>query len=333
VELDMAPVTVSIIIPVYNGGDKFRQCLSSVAACSPPPKEVIVVSDGDTDGSWRVAEEYGAQVLRMPVSRGPARARNLGAAEAKGDILFFVDADVTVSQDAISQVAEAFQSSPEVAAIFGSYDDSPFETNFLSQYKNLFHHYVHQNAKEEASTFWAACGAIRREVFSAMGGFDEAFRRPSIEDIELGYRLRRAGHRIRVVKRLKVKHLKHWGIVSLLRADFFYRALPWTDLILGEGKFIDDLNVTISNRVSVIFTYVFCVALLGSWWMPWLFPVALVMVMGLILIHRDFYRFFRDERDWVFAAKTIPWHWFYFFYSGLAFSIGYAKLQLERLKS
>ena len=84
-KLDMSPVTVSIIIPVYNGGEKFRRCLSSVAACAPPPKEVIVVSDGDTDGSWRVAEEYGTQVLRIPTSGGPARARNLGAEKAKGD--------------------------------------------------------------------------------------------------------------------------------------------------------------------------------------------------------------------------------------------------------
>jgi GT2 family glycosyltransferase len=280
-----------------------------------------------------VAEEYGTQVLRIPVSGGPARARNLGAEKAKGDILFFVDADVTIPQDAISKVAEAFQNSPNIAAIFGSYDDAPFEANFLSQYKNLFHHYVHQNAKEEASTFWAACGAIRREVFSAMGGFDEAYRRPSIEDIELGYRLRRAGHGIRVLKGLKVKHLKRWGVISLLRADFFYRALPWTDLILSEGKFIDDLNVTISNRVSVIFTYALCLALLGSWWLPWLFPVALVMMVGLILIHWDFYRFFKVKRDWAFAVKTIPWHWFYFLYSGLAFSIGYSKLRLKSLKS
>ena len=124
--------------------------MSSVAACIPPPKEVIVVADGDTDGSWRVAEEYGARVLRIPTSGGPARARNLGAAEAKGDILFFVDADVTVPQDAISQVAGAFQDDPGLSAIFGSYDDAPFETNFLSQYKNLFHYYMHQNAKEEA---------------------------------------------------------------------------------------------------------------------------------------------------------------------------------------
>ena len=67
----------------------------------------------------------------------------------------------------------------------------------VSQYRNLLHHFVHQHGNSEASTFWAGCGAIRRSVFEEMGGFDEQrFPTPSIEDIELGYRLRQAGHRI-----------------------------------------------------------------------------------------------------------------------------------------
>jgi glycosyltransferase involved in cell wall biosynthesis len=326
-------LTVSVIMPVHNGGTKFRMSLLSVAACTPSPEEIIVVADGDTDGSWRTAEELGMHVLRIPISGGPARARNLGADEAKGDILFFIDADVTIPQDAIRQVLGAFQHDPDLAAVFGSYDNAPFETNFLSQYKNLFHHYVHQRAKEEASTFWAACGAIRRKVFSEMGGFDKGYRRPSIEDIELGYRLRRSGYRIRVLRGLQVKHLKRWGIFSLLRADFFYRALPWTDLILREGEFIDDLNVTISNRVSVILTYIFCLALLGLWWAPWLFPVSVIAMILLLVMNRDLYCFFKDKHGLGFALKTIPWHWLYFFYSGLAFAIGSLKFQFERLRS
>ena len=121
---------------------------------------------------------------------------------------------------------------PGLAAAIGSYDDAPGETNFLSQYKNLLHHYVHQTGNPEASTFWGACGAIRREVFLTMGGFNEEYSRPCIEDIELGYRLKRAGFTIRLEKELQIKHLKRWDIVSLVKTDFFSRALPWTALIL-----------------------------------------------------------------------------------------------------
>lgn len=324
--------TLSVIIPVHNGGTKFKKCLQSLTSSSSAPKEVIVVSDGDSDGSWRVAEEQGARVIRVPTPEGPARARNLGARAAKGDILFFFDADVTIPQDAMSRIVETFQRNPGLAALFGSYDDEPFERNFLSQYKNLFHHYVHQAAKEEASTFWSGCGAIRREVFLTMGGFEEGYRKPAIEDIDLGYRLRKAGYRVRLLKELQVKHLKRWEFLSLLKADFLYRALPWTDLILNEGRFIDDLNIDVSNRLSVICTFLLPAALLGTLWIPWLLIPAVVCVLGLLLINRDLYRFFYKKRGPGFAVKTIPWHWAYFFYSGLAFAVGLVKHRMNRMR-
>ena len=65
---------------------------------------------------------------------------------------------------------------------------------FLSQYKNLVHHFYHHRGKREASTFWSGCGAVRKQAFLDAGGFDvERYTRPSIEDIELGYRLIKAG--------------------------------------------------------------------------------------------------------------------------------------------
>lgn len=319
-----AELSISVIIPVHNGGRSFHQCLLSLAKAMPSPGEIIVVADGDTDGSWRMAEEFGAKVLKIPTCGGPAKARNLGARTAQGDILFFVDADVAVCPDALSQVAIAFQSEPKLAALIGSYDDAPGASNFLSQYKNLFNHYTHQTACEDASTFWGACGAIRREIFLAMGGFDERYRRPCIEDIELGYRLKAAGYKIRLCKALQVKHLKHWGVISLLRADFFYRALPWTELILRDRQLVNDLNLQLSSRISAILTYGLLIALVGAWWLPGLLAVAGAILLSLLAINAPVYRFFLHKRGLLFATQTIPWHWFYYFYSGLAFAVGVA---------
>ncbi len=313
---------ISVIIPVHNGGVSFRYCLSSLANAVPAPSEIIVVADGDTDGSWLVAKEFGAKVLRIPTSGGPAKARNLGARAAKGDILFFVDADVTICPDAISQVEKAFGDEPELAALIGSYDDAPGASNFLSQYKNLFHHYTHQTAKEEAFTFWGACGAIRREIFLELGGFDESYRRPSIEDIELGYRLKQAGYTIRLCKALQVKHLKYWGVVSLLKAEFFYRALPWTELILRDRQLNNDLNLGLNSRLSVIFTYGLVSSLVIAWWLPGFLAMAFVLSLLLLAFNQQVYRFFLCKRGFWFALCVIPWHWLYYLYGGLAFAIG-----------
>ena len=323
--------TLSVVVPVHNGGTKFRRCLQSLTESTSAPEEIIVVSDGDTDGSWQVAEEFGARVLRTATPQGPATARNLGAGAASGEILFFVDADVTLPRDSMSKVEAAFQHDPELAAVFGSYDDEPSERNFLSQYKNLSHHYIHQTANEEASTFWTACGAIRREIFLEIGGFDTGYRRPSIEDIDLGYRLKKAGYRIRLLKELQVKHLKRWGFFSLLQADFCCRALPWTYLILKEGRFIDDLNVKLSSRISVILVYLLLSTLFWALWISRLIVPAFLLIIGLLALNWDLYRFFWHKRGLGFAAKTVFWHWLYFLYSGLAFAIGFVRYRMRKL--
>lgn len=325
-------LTISVIVPVHHGGEKFHDCLSSIAKAAPPPEELIVVADGNGDGSCHMAEEFGAKVLRLPTSQGPACARNLGGHEAQSDILFFVDADVMIPPDAISKVRTAFAQEPLRAALFGSYDDEPGEKNFLSQYKNLFHYYIHQISKEEASTFWGACGAIRREVFLRMGGFNEQFRLPSVEDIELGYRLKQKGYRIQLCKHLQVKHLKHWTITSLLKSDFLHRALPWTGLILRDRHFINDLNLHFSSRISVILVYNLWVALAGvSLWRG--FPlIGIGFCVLLLVVNAPLYFFFRRKRGLWFMVRAVLWHWFYYSYCGLAFAIGLGQFLFRRMK-
>lgn len=246
---------VSIIVPVHNGGEAFRACLDHLAAAKPASAELIVVDDGSTDGSAKLACESGAKVLSTGGRRGPAYARNLGASAASGDILFFIDADVAAHPDTIQRIAAAFQSDPGLDALIGSYDDSPEAPDFISQYKNLMHHFVHQSGRQEASTFWSGCGAIRRDLFLKHSGFDESYSRPAIEDIELGYRLQQDGRKIVLDRNVQVKHLKRWTLAGLVKTDVMDRGVPWTELILRDGKMPNDLNLQISQRVSVALVF------------------------------------------------------------------------------
>jgi len=323
--------TVAVVIPVYNGGDDFRRCLESIHHSDVRPEELIVVADGGDDDSWRIAEAFGAQVFRLAHNGGPARARNVGGRAATSDILFFVDADVTVHPDAIARVKAKFQQHPDLTALIGSYDDEPGAPNFLSQYKNLFHHYTHQTASETASTFWGACGAVRRGVFLEINGFDETYLKPCVEDIELGYRLKQQGYAIRLCKDIQVKHLKHWQVVSLLRAEIFYRALPWTRLILQHRQFQADLNLDQSSRLSVVMVYLLVASLLASLWQAYWLVLAIVLMLGLLIANRHVYRFFWRRRGGLFMLQMIPWHWFYFFYGGAAFAYGTLTYQLEQI--
>ncbi|WP_246628677.1 glycosyltransferase [Methylomagnum ishizawai] len=311
---------VTVVVPVYRGGDEFRQCLGGLAALAPPPQEIIVVVDGEDDGSGDAAEAFGARVLRLPRRSGPAAARNAGARAARGAVLFFLDADVVPAPTVVAQVRAAFRADPGLAALIGSYDDAPGHPAFLSQYRNLLHHYVHQTAEEQARTFWGACGAVRREAFFAVGSFDEHFANPSVEDVELGQRLARAGRRIRLIKDIQVKHLKRWDMRGMLRTDVFQRALPWARLLLREGHIPNDLNLRLQSRFSAGLAWL----LLGTLGAVPLWPtsaaIAGLAAFALLGLNAPFYRFLQERRGLGFALRAVPWHWLYFLYASGGFA-------------
>jgi len=206
--LKAAAPAISVIVPVHNGAATLGACLEALGRSRGLEWECIVVDDGCSDGSVEIARGMGAQVVRTGASpAGPGTARGLGASVAQAALVCFVDADVIVQPDTLAGFVELFTSDAGLTAAFGSYDSHPTAPGVLSQYRNLLHHFVHQSSHEDASTFWAGCGAIRRDVFVELGGFDPHYTRPSIEDIELGYRLRAAGLRIRLAKHLQVTHL------------------------------------------------------------------------------------------------------------------------------
>lgn len=319
----MPEPTISLVIPVRNGGQMFQRCLAAIASSTIRPHEVIVVDDGSRDRTIDWAREAGATVLETATpGGGPATARNLAAAHATGDVLFFCDADVEIRPDTMARIRRVFAEDPAVTALFGSYDDQPGDPGFLSQYKNLFHHYVHQHGSEEASTFWSGCGAVHREAFVQYGGFSSRYQLPSVEDIELGYLLRRNGHRIRLDKTLQVKHLKRWTFRGLIHSDIIARGIPWTRLILREGAFLNDLNLQTHNRISVALVYLGVLFVALGLWQPVAVAVVPIVAFALAVSNWPLYRFFIEKRGRRFALAAAVAHWLYYLYNGVSFGIG-----------
>jgi GT2 family glycosyltransferase len=314
------PTHLSIIVPVYNNSQDLRECLSVLIGSSCPGSEIIVVDDASTDDTASVAAEIGARVLQLAKNSGPSAARNHGARHAQGDILFFVDADVVATPGTVHRVLELFAEHADLAAVFGSYDARPRARGTISQYRNLLHHFVHQTANPEASTFWAGCGAIRRSVFLELGGFDaERFPRPAIEDIELGYRLRNAGHRILLDKALQVTHLKKWTLRSVLRTDVFHRAIPWSRLILESKKAPDDLNLKGGQRLSVALVGLASICLALAMFRFELLVLCAAALLGVIMLNRELFAFFFRQHGLFFATICIPCHLLHYLCSGLSY--------------
>jgi GT2 family glycosyltransferase len=319
-------------VPVYNDQAALAQCLTALTASASAENEIIVVDDASTDASGAVAARMPVRLVRLPANAGPAAARNCGARLARGAVLLFVDSDVVVAPDAVERVTRLFRARPDVAAVFGSYDAEPADPGVVSRYKNLLHHFVHQNGEAQASTFWAGCGAIRKRAFDDVGRFDETrFRRPSIEDIELGQRLRRAGHRILLDRALLGKHLKRWTLGSLLRADVIGRAIPWSRLIAESGEPARDLNVSWDQRVSagLVGLAALCLVLAPAW--PGLAVVTAAALLAVILLNRRLYGLFVQKGGLAFAAACLFLHWLYYVYSMLVYVGTWAAVRLGRI--
>ncbi len=309
---------LSVVIPVRNGGHDFEHCLRRLRESQLTEFELIVVDDGSTDDSASLARRMGAIVVGHEFPLGPAAARNTGAKLASAPYIFFIDADVAIHPDTLGRAMERFLADPTLDALFGSYDDVPTDRSLVSQYRNLLHHFVHQRGDFEddirqAHTFWTGCGMMRRDVFLEFGGFDpRLYPRPAIEDIELGYRLARAGRRIVLARDVQATHMKHWSLLEVIRTDVMRRGVPWTLLIKRSGMIESDLNIRPSQKLSVAFTGTMILLALFSVFFPMLLWGLPIPAAGVVALNREFYGFLSHRRGLPFAVASMPLHLIYF---------------------
>ena len=321
--------SASVIIP-FHSNLKHLELSLAAARRSMPEVEIILAADAPREDYRPLAESFGAKVVEIDGPSGPACARNRAAGVAGGDVFMFVDADVVVAPDALPGMLKVLERDPDLAAVFGAYDDNPPEQNFMSQYRNLSHSYVHRTGVREAVTFWAGLGAVRAEAFRAVGGFDERFRRPSVEDIELGYRLTRAGYRLRLAPEFLGTHHKRWTLLGSVAIDIAARGIPWAQLLQKFQTLSNDLNTRVELRLSVGLAYLTLAFLAGMILTPWAGLGALASIMALIALNYRYYRWFATQRGAWFALRVVPAHLLHHLCNGVSFTIGTALFWASR---
>lgn len=328
--------SISIIMPAYRAARYLERALPPLIALRErgAVSEVIVVDDASGEPSTQeAARRLGATVLALNKNAGPGAARNFGVRQSSGDILWFVDADVVAHPCGPDKIRAAL-AEDSIGAVFGSYDNLPPEKNFASTYKNLVHRFYHQRAKANSDSFWSGCGAVRRAAFLEVGGFEEArFGRPAVEDVELGYRLRIAGWKIRLSHDLLGTHLKRWTLVDVIRTDIFHRAVPWSNLILAGRGVNDDLNVSRSERLKAAAAWLWVVSaaiLLASGITMSSALLSSAMTLALVALNAPLIAFFFRERGAWFSFRALMFHQLYYLYSSATFLACMLRFHLSR---
>jgi GT2 family glycosyltransferase len=219
--------SLSIIVPVSDGGEFIDGALSSIleSDLAPDAFELIVVDDASDDESSSVAARYADVLIRLSgYPRGAAYARNRGAEQARAQTLAFVNADVRLHTDTLPRLCGLLDGN--VVAAGASNDGTSGELRLAARYWNLLYNYGAQKHGGAGTNFNASCGVVRRNAFLSVGMYNEwLFQRASLEGLELGQRLERAGHTVVLSKEITVSHLRHHDVRGVFGTTWRHSAV------------------------------------------------------------------------------------------------------------
>lgn len=211
-------ITTTVVIVNYNGGDLLQRCLDHVSIQTLQPTHVVVVDNGSSDGSVSSLKEMPNLTVHYTGNNlGFAGGNNWFLSQCDTDLVVLLNPDAFPEPDWLANLLEAARKHPDVAA-FGSVQILYGSNSLIDGFGDVYHASGLVWRRGHGQQFLdfekiscdifspCACAALyRREIINDVGGFDEDFF-CYIEDVDLGFRLRLAGHKAMLVPDAVVHH-------------------------------------------------------------------------------------------------------------------------------
>jgi cellulose synthase/poly-beta-1,6-N-acetylglucosamine synthase-like glycosyltransferase len=255
-----------------NAASTLADCLLALRAQTLPKErvEVIVVDDGSTDKTAAIAAKYRAHVVQI-ANAGPAVARNRGVEVAVGSILVFTDADCAPEPSFLEEILRPFEDE-DVVATKGVYhtDQGSLTARFVqAEYESRYRIMLRLDSIDFVDTYAAA---YRRDAFEAVGGFDESFPLPSVEDQDLSFRFARGGARMVFCPKAVVTHHHANDPVAYFRKKMKIGYWKMRVLARFPEKAVSDSHTPSSMKIEILSVALIVaslpVALISGWWWP-----------------------------------------------------------------
>jgi glycosyltransferase involved in cell wall biosynthesis len=225
-------LTVSVVVPSLHS-PIIDRVVDSLRAQTCPPLEIIVVG---MDRHGRLAGRTDLQFIDTGRPISPAAARNTGAAAARGDICCFIDSDCLAAPDWIERIVAPYQQGAQVVGGGVALPGAGYWT--LCDNLAGLADFMEWSPAGTRSHLPSLNFSIRRALFESVGGFDQRFTRPSGEDTDLCFRLRRLGHTLLFEPRARITHcpprnsLRHmWSHFHMFGATYLILQQQYGDLI------------------------------------------------------------------------------------------------------
>ena len=294
---------ISVIVPNHNGSATIATCLRSLFSSHYQAFEVIVVDDCSSDGSIDIIHQFPCRLIRLDRREGASKARNTGARESCGDVLFFIDADCVVQEDTLARVADAYRNAPD-SVTGGSYTPVAHDDSFFSTFQSVFINY--SELRNPAPDYIASHAmVIGKSIFEKSGGFAEDFM-PILEDVEFSHRLKRAGVRLSMDSAILVRHIFHFTLKKSLR-NAMKKTKYWTGYSLGNSDLANDSGTASRelkiNVATACMSWILLFCYLGS--RESLFLLCMLIVTALNIIYsRGLMQAFFRVKGWPFGIRA-----------------------------
>lgn len=295
---------ISIVIPVYNEEENISVLIESILTQQFKDYKIIVVDDCSVDNTVEVIKRYKeVKLIQLKNNSGPAKARNVGVENAKGDIILFLDSDVVIHKDVLEKVNKFFKENKAAISLIGVYSKNPVNKGFIPKFKALLDYYIFVVPnKEIVTSFEPRCGAVKKCVFEEIGGFDVRYKwLREVEDFEFGYRLLKKGP-IYIDTSIQVDH--NFPYFKALSRNFLKRGYQWVNLFLLRKKF-DNVGTTSRAAFSRSSSFLSLILLLSSvFYFNLIYFAFLFFVIG-ILGNIKFYKLILKDTNVLFLFKSI----------------------------
>ena len=267
---------LSIIVPAYNSQQTIKSCLDSILNQNHGGQyELIVVDDGSNDLTTSLVSQYKGVRLIRQTNAGPAAARNLGAAEAKGEIILFTDSDCEVFPNWIEEMLKPFKEDSTVVGVKGAYKTKQQE--MIARFVQLEYEDKYDKMKKEKyidfiDTYSAA---FKKDVFNAAGGYDLTFPVACAEDVDLSYRLANHGYKMVFNPKALVFHMHPHNLKSYLQKKFKFACWRVRAVRRNPNKILKDSHTPFIMKLQVMLLPFVLLALPFSLIYPYLLPIFL----------------------------------------------------------
>ncbi len=254
-------INVSIVIPTYNRIDQLKKLINGLEHQSYPKDqfEVIIVSDGGSDGTDEYLSSYSGSLILRPISQsnaGAAVARNTGALNAGGDIILFIDDDVLPDPDLVRTHVSSHQEAGFTDMVLGpmltptdwqlspwvAWEQTMLERQYWCMNRGIY--------LPTARQFYTGNASIKREFFFLNKCFDPQFRRA--EDVEFAYRAVKNGGRFIFNSEAKGYHYAQRSFKSWIQTAYTYGQ---NDVTFTYVKDIEWLLPQILRGLSIVISY------------------------------------------------------------------------------